>query len=231
MKKIVLLNAKGGAGKTTIAVNLAGYYAHRGRATTLLDYDKQGSSSRWVEARPKDLPVINLVKGYESSQMVTRSWAMRIPPQTEYLIVDTPARIERDQLQDWTRDASAVIVPVLPSGIDIHAASRCIADLLLIAKIGLHEGRIAVVANRARERTRAYQALRRFLASLDIPYVTTLRDTQNYVRAASEGMAIHEMKSYRTGKDKAQWQLLIDWLDQRQSTSHIQPATAAVSAR
>ena len=54
-------------------------------------------------------------------------------------------------------------MPVLPSDIDIHAASRCIADLLLVAKIKRVENRIGVIANRVRKNTLMFQSLMRFL--------------------------------------------------------------------
>ena len=103
-------------------------------------------------------------------------------------------------MPELTRDAHKVIVPVLPSDIDIHAASRCIADLLLVAKIKRAENRIGVIANRVRKNTLMFQSLMRFLEKLDIPVIATIRDSQNYVRAAEQGVGIHEMKPYRSRK-------------------------------
>jgi len=112
-----------------------------------------------------------------------------------------------------TRDAAKIIVPVLPSDIDIHAASRCIADLLLVAKIKRAENRIGVIANRVRKNTLMFQSLMRFLEKLDIPVVATVRDSQNYVRAAEQGVGIHEMKPYTVKEDLAQWETLLAWLE------------------
>jgi chromosome partitioning protein len=115
-------------------------------------------------------------------------------------------------MPELTRDANKIIVPVLPSDIDIHAASRCIADLLLVAKIKRAENRIGVIANRVRKNTLMFQALMRFLEKLEIPIVATMRDSQNYVRAAEQGVGIHEMKPYLVKEDMAQWQsLLAGW--------------------
>ena len=104
-------------------------------------------------------------------------------------------------------------MPVLPSDIDIHAASRCIADLLLVAKIKRAENRIGVVANRVRKNTLMFQSLMRFLEKLDIPVIATVRDSQNYVRAAEQGVGIHEMKAYTVKEDLAQWETLLAWLE------------------
>jgi chromosome partitioning protein len=102
---------------------------------------------------------------------------------------------------------------VLPSDIDVHACTRIIADLLLVAKIRREDDRIGVVANRVRRNTLVYQSLQRFLATLNVPVVATLRDSQNYVRSAELGVGIHEMKSYLVAADVAQWQPLVDWIE------------------
>ena len=115
-------------------------------------------------------------------------WQMRVPDGTQKIVVDSPAAVEARAMPELTRDANKVIVPVLPSDIDIHAASRCIADLLLVAKIKRAENRIGVIANRVRKNTLMFQSLMRFLEKLEIPVIATMRDSQNYVRAAEQGV-------------------------------------------
>ncbi len=128
------------------------------------------------------------------------------------MIVDTPAAVEPRQLPDLTRDAHKILVPVLPSDIDIHTCSRCIGDLLLVAKIRREENRIGVIANRVRRNTLMYQALIRFLHTLGIPIVAIIRDSQNYVRAAELGVGVHEMKGCLAREDVEQWGPLVTWL-------------------
>jgi chromosome partitioning protein len=120
--------------------------------------------------------------------------------------------MEANEMPDVTRSAHKILVPVLPSDIDIHACSRCIRDLLLVAKIRREENRIGVIANRVRRNTLTYQSLIKFLQSLSIPIVATIRDSQNYVRAAELGLGVHEMKSYVAREDVEQWEPLVDWL-------------------
>lgn len=217
MRKIVVLNTKGGCGKSTIATNLAAWHAVSGFRTTLMDYDPQGSSMRWLSRRDETRPRVNGVAAAERSTRVTRSWQLRVPMQTDCLIVDTPAGLEPQRLTEVTRNAHAVVVPVLPSDIDIHAASRCIADLLLIARIDRREERIAVMANRVKKNTRVYHALTRFLHSLDIPFVASLRDTQNYINCSEQGIGIHEMTDNRAIRDRRDWQPLLDWISSRRA--------------
>lgn len=215
VQRIVVLNPKGGSGKTTVATNLAAYYAAQGRMTALMDCDPQASSSRWLRKRAPHLPPIHGIAAYEKSLRVTRSFLLRAPPGTERLVVDTPAAVPAQEMPELIRDADAILVPVLPSDIDIHACSRCISDLLLVAHVRRSEKRIGVVANRTRRRTLALDMLLRFLATLSIPVVTTLRDSHNYLRAAEAGHGVHEMKGYLAREDIDSWLPLVAWLEDR----------------
>jgi chromosome partitioning protein len=213
MKRIVVLNPKGGSGKTTLAINLASYYASCQQKPVLMDFDPQGSTVRWVKKRQQAQAPIHVIAAFENDARTTRAFQMRVPPGTTHVIVDTPAALDSPRMPDITRDAHKIIVPVLPSDIDIHACSRCIRDLLLVAKIRREDDRLGVVANRIRRNTLTYQSLIRFLQTLGIPIITTIRDSQNYVRAAELGMGVHEMKSYIAREDVEQWAPLIDWLE------------------
>jgi chromosome partitioning protein len=229
MQKIVILNPKGGSGKTTIALNLASYFAVCGLKPTLMDLDAQGSSTRWLSKRAKGQATIHGIAAYERNSRVTRSFATRLPLDTERLVVDTAAALESQQLPDITRNATAVLVPVLPSDIDIHAAAKCISDLLLIAKIRREEQRIAVIANRVKRNTLVYKALMKFLETLNIPVVATLRDSQNYIRAAELGLGLFEMKPNLVREDMEQWLPMIGWLAQRKPL-HIAPGTPGITS-
>jgi chromosome partitioning protein len=222
MYRIVVLNPKGGSGKTTIAINLASYYAVRDLRPVLMDYDPQGSGIRWLKKRTPQQPAIHGIAAYERNNRTTRSFHLRIPEETQRVVIDTPAALSSHEMPELTRSADAVLVPVLPSDIDIHACSKCIADLLLVAKVRRTDNRIGVIANRVRKHTLVYQSLMRFLATLQIPIVATFRDSQNYIRGAELGVGIHEMKSYLVREDLEQWDPLVNWLESR--SPQAQPA-------
>ncbi len=215
MQRVIVLNPKGGSGKTTIASNLAACFAVAGLRPALLDLDPQGSSLRWLRKRPDEAPAIHGISGFERTSAVTRSFALRIPAECGVVVVDTPAAVEPQSLPELTRGADAVLVPVMPSEIDIHATAKCIADLLLVAKIRRSENRIGIIANRVRANTLVSQSLMRFLGSLDIPLVTTLRDTQNYLRSAEAGIGVCEMPRWQVQQDLEHWQPLMAWLADR----------------
>ena len=221
MQRILVLNPKGGSGKTTIATNLASYFASQGDHPLLSDSDAQGSTTRWLKKRKPEQPLIHGVAAFERNSRVTRAFQMRAPPDAAHMVIDTPAAVPAQDMPDMTKAVDAIIVPVLPSDIDIHACSRCIADLLLIAKVRRDENRIGVIANRVRRNTIVYQSLMRFLETLRIPVVATLRDSQNYVRAAEQGIGIHEMKRHLVEQDVEDWQPLLSWL--RAKEAIVQP--------
>jgi chromosome partitioning protein len=213
LNTIVVLNPKGGCGKTTLVTNLASYYASCGPTPAVMDCDPQGSTMRWIEKRSPCQPPIHGIAAYKKTMQATRSWQLRVPLETTTLLVDSPAGLTHENLREVTRDASSILVPVLPSSIDIHAASRCIADLLLVAKIDRRDRKLAVVANRTRQNTRSFDKLMRFLDSLGIPIIGVLRDSQNFVHAAEEGIGVCEMQRHRVKKEMEQIERVVVWLD------------------
>ena len=213
LHKVVVLNPKGGSGKTTLAFSLAGYLASTGRKVGLLDMDRQGSSTHWLRNRPDSLPKIHAL-----SAPAGGSGTVDVPDDVDCVVIDAPAGLVGAQLIDYTCGAHAILVPVLPSDLDIHAASRLISQLLLKAQVSRRNGRLGIVANRVKERTVAYKQLLRFLDRLSINLVGVLRDSQNYTHAAANGHCIHEMTPSQVRRDTEQWQAITDWLEARLDT-------------
>lgn len=205
MRSILVVNPKGGCGKTTIATNLATYYGVWGVPTALVDVDPQQSSMEWLEARPDNYTEIHGLSAL--------SGHITLPDGTKRVIYDAPARSKTDKVVELMKLTQAVVIPVLPSPIDIRAAAHFIGDLLVQGHLQQSKKLVGVVANRVRENTLVYHDLEKFLRSLDIPFVTTLRDTQNYVRAAARGVGIFEMAPSAVEQDIKQWRPLINWIE------------------
>jgi chromosome partitioning protein len=210
MRHILVLNAKGGCGKTTIATNLASYYTWELEQNVVLaDYDPQGSSMAWLKARDEIWPEIQGVAAWKDPLPTSKN--------TDVVIMDAPARVKGKELTALVRKAETIIVPVLPSPIDIRAAADFMKELLTTGKVSRKETKVAVVANRVRENTLIYHTLEAFLQSLKIPFVTTLRDTQNYIRAEERGVGIFEMAPSMVWQDLEQWEPLTRWLRSKRS--------------
>lgn len=210
MRSILVLNAKGGCGKSTIATNLASYYAwEEEKSVALVDFDPQASSMEWLQARDEAWPEIRGFAAFRGG--------VRIPGNIDVVIYDAPARVSAAEMAELVRRAETVIIPVLPSPIDIRAAAHFIRDLLTVGKVSRQQTKLAIVANRVRENTLIYQSLQSFVKSLKIPFVTTLRDTQNYIHAEERGIGIFEMAPSKVWQDMEQWEPLIKWLRSKRS--------------
>ena len=231
LQRIVVLNPKGGCGKTSLATNLASYFALRGQWPTLIDCDPQGASMRWLEKRDKRRPPIYGIAAYKSAVNSTRSWQFRIPTESQRLIIDTPAAFDGPTIHDLIYDASNVLIPVLPSAIDIRFAAKFIAELMLVAQLDRGNVKVGIVANRTRKNTRSLKQLMRFLTSLKIPIISVLRDSQNYVNAVDLGLGVYELPYYKAKQEVEGVANIIRWLqrsqpsrDQQQQTVPDQPS-------
>ncbi len=201
---IMVANPKGGAGKTTLATNLCGYFARQNKKTALVDLDRQQSSLRWLALRNENLPAIT---GFYAGNQLTAN----LPRDFDRVVVDTPAGLQGYKLNDYLRAAQKLIVPFSASVFDMNATE----DFLRVVKqemLGAKE-KIALVATRTDPRNKAAQVLNRFAEELNLPVYATLRPTQNYVNAALTGETVFDPPLSKNKKDVAQWEQLIEWLD------------------
>jgi len=210
MRHILVLNSKGGCGKSTIATSLAAYYATRDERVTLVDYDRQASSLDWLQRRPENRPPITGVAGFNDG-------FRPVPRNTDVVVIDAPAGCHGRELTELVRHAETIVVPVLPSTIDIVASGKFIDALQEVGKVERREVKLAVVGNRVREVTLIAQELDDYLGKLKMPYVTKLREAQNYVRAYTRGLGIHELPEYLAWPDWEQWKPLVSWLNSKRS--------------
>ncbi len=209
MKTILVVNPKGGCGKSTLATNLASYYALWKVPVALVDYDPQQSSMEWLAERNSAL---NPIHGIDASAGTSaKQWHVNVPGDIQRVILDSPARIKMPQLKCLFQIADCVILPVLPSPLDIRVAGHFIGELMLAGL--LRTTSVGLVANRVRENTLIYHNLERFLQQMKIPLITHLRDAQNYIRAADAGYGIFEMSPYQVDRDIEQWRPLINWIE------------------
>jgi chromosome partitioning protein len=207
MRSILVLNSKGGSGKTTIATNLASFYASIGKSVVLVDLDSQQSSINWLKMRSSAKPPITGIRGH----------GKRVKRGIDYKIVDAPAGLQGAALTKVLNMAESVIIPVLPSPIDMRAAGEFIKNIKKHSRVINKKSKIALIANRGRDYTNIYWKLDDFLEKQKIPFLTMVRDSQNFIKCAEKGLGIYEMGPAMTELDRAYFDPIIDWLSSRRS--------------
>ena len=215
MRTIIILNPKGGCGKSTIATNIASYFAIKGKKVTLADCDPQGSSKDWLSVRPDIYSSINGI--------VVDDDRLKIPRNSEVLIIDTPAAVADKRLSKYLRKAQSLIMPIIASPIDIRAAENFLKELFSYKGTINNKIKIATVANRVREDTLIAAKLEHYLDNVKLPngkklpFMTMLRASQNYIHAAERGLSIFELPPSKTYYDREQWAPLLRWLNSKRS--------------
>ena len=210
MRTILVLNAKGGCGKSTISTNLASYYAWEAeKKVVLADFDPQASSMAWLQVRGEEWPEIQGIAAWKDPVRPSRD--------TDVVIMDAPARVHGTELTQLVRKAETILFPVLPSPIDMRAATDYMQELQSTGRVQRGEVKIGVVANRVRENTIIFNELYDFLRKLKVPYIATLRDTQNYIKAEERGIGIYEMAPSQVWQDIENWEPLVKWLNSKRS--------------
>lgn len=206
MKSILIVNPKGGAGKTTLATNLAGGLASAGEPEVRLwDLDRQHSALEWLAIRPADRPTISPLVGQKRDQK-------SLPGGPGWLVLDAPAGIHGQMLQRALKIAHKVIVPIQPSMFDMAASDDFLRVLLEEKPVRKQKCRIGIVGMRVDPRTRAATTLGVYLQRYDLPILTWLRDTQVYANAAFNGLSIFDLPDSVSGRDTEQWRPILDWV-------------------
>jgi chromosome partitioning protein len=215
MRSILVANPKGGSGKTTLATNIAVYYALRGRDVALVDYDVQASALDWLAARPENRAPIAAVDATDGRA--------RLPRNTEVAVLDVPAGIRGRALTDVMRRAETVIIPVIPSPVDLRAAARFYEELIQLRAVVGEQVKVVTVANRVRENSPSRWLLEDYLRSLRLPdgarlpFATCLRQSQLYIRAAERGLGVFELAPSTIAHELDLWQPLLRFLNSKRS--------------
>lgn len=202
MINILIANPKGGSGKTTLATNLAGYFAKAGGRVILSDLDRQQSSTQWIQRRPSELPLIHAHNPRSKVPVLEAEW----------LVADSPAGLREEKLSDAVKQADCVIVPIQPSAFDI-GATRDFLDILAEEKaIRKNKTFVALVGMRVSSRTLSAIGLAEFMEQTGFPVLAYLRNAQVYATAAEQGMSLFDMRPSLVAQDIQQWTPLLDWV-------------------
>ncbi len=206
MRTILVASSKGGAGKSTVSTNLAAYFAVDGKATAILDADKQKSATHWCEKRAHMETAVLPLDG------TRRGWDKSLPDGIQRLVVDAPAGAMGEDLLAFLDMADAVIVPVLPSAIDLEATVPFLNTLVAHPRVKKGKLPVGIVANRLKPWTSASQQAVAQLKTWPYPVVGELRDTQAYVLMAALGKSLFDYHSEQIRSHQEDWAPVLRWL-------------------
>jgi len=206
MLKVLVASSKGGAGKSTIATNLAAQYAVEGRNTVLVDADRQASSLRWSEKRAAHANAVLGIPG------LRRDWTRQVPADAERVIIDSPAGVRASDVDEWLEYADVLVVPILPSAIDLEATQPFLAEVAALPRVRRGKVAVGLVANRLKPWTNASQLAIEEIRAFPFPLVAELRDTQGYVLANALGKSIFDYGSEQVRSHQDDWAKLLRWL-------------------
>jgi chromosome partitioning protein len=215
MFRVLIANSKGGCGKTTLTTTLAGYFARSGRATTLIDCDPQGSSTAWCAQRPEHLSPVHALASNDPSYGLSSGWVLRIPAKTEVLLIDTPAGLRSHEFAQFARHADALVIPVIPSPIDLRATLVFIDMVRKLDEVRKGRLRVAMIANRLRANTLSARQLDTTLERLTEAAMIRVRDSQVYVGLADRGQCVFDNDSKAVLAHREDWTPLLNWLERR----------------
>jgi chromosome partitioning protein len=206
MRTFLVASSKGGAGKTTLATNLAAHYALDGKRTVLVDADRQHSATRWGEKRAGLASAVLPVDGSR------KGWEKAIPSDTQVMVVDAAAGDMAEDLEAFLDRADAVIVPVNPSMIDLEATVGFLNSMAKNTRVRKGKLPVALVGNRLKPWTSASQQAMDQLKAWPYPLVAQLRDTQAYVLMVALGKSVFDYRSENIRGHQEDWAPLLKWL-------------------
>ena len=214
MRTIMVLNTKGGSGKTTLVTSIAGYYASQEKTVVIKDYDSQGSAMEWLALRGRSLPRIHGLAAFKPvPQYTTRAWQMRLPENTERVIVDTPAGVDLTRLAGMVKSVDKIIIPVSSSGIEVRATVAFLQKLKGFMKLYSCKAELGVVANRVDVSSASYHSMQAVFDGLGMNCVANLSYSESYLKSAEGGASVLELDQLETVKDKFEWAPLLNWLE------------------
>ncbi len=186
-KVIALVGNKGGAGKTTLCVNLAAALADK-HSVAILDADPQQSSSQWYEIaeHATSVGVIN------ASDNISKN-LQNLENDYSYVLIDCPPSVHSSQMQQALRVANLAIIPVQPSPLDLWATVHVEEEVALASEDNPVLKSLLLI-NQFESRTQLSRLMHRALAELTLPAAqTSIKRRVVYRNSFLEGRTVHDI--------------------------------------
>jgi chromosome partitioning protein len=185
---VALISNKGGAGKTTLAMNLAAGLRHRGEDAVVIDADPQGSSSQWARvAMANDEEAVDVVPAGADLAVDLR----RLVDRFAHVLIDCPPSIAAKESRAALTLSDLALVPVLPSPLDLWATTR-IADAVARAGRDNPELEARLVVNQLEPRTTLSRVLAGVLDELELTVLdASVRRRAVYRNCMLEGRTVY----------------------------------------
>lgn len=194
-KIIAVANQKGGSGKTTVSMQLAGAIARRGDRVLVVDADPQGTATRWAASAADDNPFPAAVVGLSAAHEKVHREVKKFIHDYGYIIIDCPPAADSPVPQSALLIADLVLVPIIPSPLDMWAA---VGIRQVIFNVGdINEGLVSrLVLNQCQPNTTLTQETLEVLPEFGIELAKTqLRHRQVYRQCAVFGQTVHDFGS------------------------------------
>lgn len=194
-KIIAVVNQKGGSGKTTLSMQLAGALARRGNKVLVVDADPQGTATRWAATADDEKPFPASVVGLSAASSRVHREVRKFVDDYQFIIIDCPPAADSPVPQSALLIADLALVPIIPSPLDMWAAVGIRQVIENVGDIN-EELKSRLVVNQCQPNTSLAKEALEVLPEFGIDLCKTyMHQRQVYRQSAVFGQTVHDFGS------------------------------------
>ncbi|WP_047049684.1 ParA family protein [Vibrio mexicanus] len=204
--KILVMNQKGGVGKSTVTAALVSHLIERDYKVNVIDFDKQRSSHDWADCINSGCSQTYSPSFRSLSEMAL---SLKVSRDAEFVILDSPSNFSREEMARYTHFVDAIILPMSPSPVDLHASLPFIKDVIDSGVLTRRNIALSFIINRCAEQNKNVERVTNLLNHFrQFPTLGSMSDSHLYQDA------FYYKRPIDTSIDKALWQNTISWLSE-----------------